>query len=255
MHLITNPGIKTMLVELVYDGTCPNVAATRTHLFSAFSRLGIKPHWQEWEVNNPDTPANIKHYGSPTILVNGRDINGSSGPTVANNCRVYTNADSTISGVPPVEMIVTAVRLQDTEQYHGILSRHHGASFALFPAVGLALLPKLVCPLCWPLYSGLLGSIGLGFVNYTPYLLPFLLVFLAITNISLVVQSRRQKIYGPMLAGLFSSIAILTGKFLYESPVLGYAGITGLILAVIWQLWLVRTMEKFSCPSCIPETH
>ncbi len=35
---------------------------------------------------------------------------------------------------------------------HGLLA---------LPGVGVSILPKLACPLCWPAYAGLLSSIGL----------------------------------------------------------------------------------------------
>lgn len=39
------------------------------------------------------------------------------------------------------------------------------------PGIGLSLLPKIACPACRPTYSGLLSSIGLGFlVPNTAYL-------------------------------------------------------------------------------------
>src|SRR5689334_5974794 len=39
------------------------------------------------------------------------------------------------------------------------------------PGIGVALLPKLACPFCWPLYSGIVSSVGLGFLISTKYLL------------------------------------------------------------------------------------
>lgn len=45
------------------------------------------------------------------------------------------------------------------------------------PAIGIAVLPKLTCAACWSIYSGLLSSLGLGFVNYTHYLLPLTVFF------------------------------------------------------------------------------
>ena len=39
------------------------------------------------------------------------------------------------------------------------------------PGIGVALLPKLFCPLCWPLYAGIVSSVGLGFLIGTTYLL------------------------------------------------------------------------------------
>jgi hypothetical protein len=32
------------------------------------------------------------------------------------------------------------------------------------PGIGVPLLPKLMCPLCWPAYAGLLSTLGLGFL-------------------------------------------------------------------------------------------
>ena len=39
-------------VELIYDSNCPNVTDARTHLLRAFTRLELRPIWQEWERGN-----------------------------------------------------------------------------------------------------------------------------------------------------------------------------------------------------------
>ena len=31
------------------------------------------------------------------------------------------------------------------------------------PGLGVALAPKLACPMCWPFYSGILSTVGLGY--------------------------------------------------------------------------------------------
>ena len=49
------------------------------------------------------------------------------------------------------------------------------------PGIGVALLPKLFCPLCWPLYAGVVSSVGLGFLVGTTYLIPITSVFLILT--------------------------------------------------------------------------
>lgn len=53
-------------------------------------------------------------------------------------------------------------------------------AWVALPGIGVSLLPKLVCPLCWPAYAGLLSSIGLGFLISAAYLLPFTAAFLAL---------------------------------------------------------------------------
>jgi len=35
------------LVEFIYEKNCPNVELTRSKLLQAFSKLNIKPPWQE----------------------------------------------------------------------------------------------------------------------------------------------------------------------------------------------------------------
>lgn len=64
------------------------------------------------------------------------------------------------------------------------------ATLASFPAIGAALLPKLTCPLCFLAYAALLSAVGIEFMNYTPYLLPLTLAFLAVSASVLALQAR-----------------------------------------------------------------
>jgi hypothetical protein len=105
------------IVELVYDYNCPNIAAARTCLLEAFTFLRLKPHWQEWEISDPDAPAYVRYFGSPTILVNGKDISGVTEGMIASNCRIYINENDSISGVPPLEKVVNALRAGNHEKY------------------------------------------------------------------------------------------------------------------------------------------
>ncbi len=58
------------------------------------------------------------------------------------------------------------------------MSRTWKRSLLALPGVVFSLLPKLACPLCWPAYAGLLGSVGLGFLISAVYLLPLTAAFL-----------------------------------------------------------------------------
>jgi len=97
------------------------------------------------------------------------------------------------------------------------------------PLVGAALLPKLVCPACWPAYTALLGSVGIEFVNYTPYLLPLTVGFLAAAVGSLALLARRRHRIEPFLFGLAAAVAVVAGKFALDSDIVLYAGIAGLV--------------------------
>src|SRR5438034_7005459 len=85
------------------------------------------------------------------------------------------------------------------------------------PGIGIALLPKLLCPLCWPLYAGIVSSVGLGFLIGTAYLLPITSAFLILTLAVLGFNAKQRQGYSPFFAGVVASAAIVVGKFLLES--------------------------------------
>jgi len=63
---------------------------------------------------------------------------------------------------------------------------------AMLPGIGVSLLPKLACPMCWPAYAGLVSALGLGFVISTKYLLPLTVAFLAIAAAALSFRASRR---------------------------------------------------------------
>src|SRR5437879_1117318 len=96
---------------------------------------------------------------------------------------------------------------------------------ASLPAVGLALLPKIACPGCWPAYTAALAAMGINFVDYTPFLLPATIVFLLITLGSLALLARRRGRAEPFLLGLAGSAVVLVGKFVIATDPIMYVGI------------------------------
>jgi hypothetical protein len=63
-------------IRLLYLDGCPLIDETRSNLSSAISRTG-EPHlWQELELRDPATPREYRNYPSPTVLVNGRSVDG-----------------------------------------------------------------------------------------------------------------------------------------------------------------------------------
>src|SRR5688572_2254909 len=94
-------------VELLYFPDCPNVGAARERLRRAFAVLGLPPQWTEVDVTSDTAPVHTREYGSPSILVDGRDVTGAA-PSGGTSCRVYTGSDE--PGVPPLDVIVAALR-------------------------------------------------------------------------------------------------------------------------------------------------
>ena len=95
-------------VELVYDRDCPNVSEARAQLRRAFARTRLEPSWREWQADAPDCPEHARGYGSPTILIDGRDVAGAERGVRA-SCRLYARPDGSMRGVPSVEMIEAAL--------------------------------------------------------------------------------------------------------------------------------------------------
>ena len=100
-------------IELVYDQSCPNVAAARDQIREALSLAGLPHDWREWDRDSLDTPQGLRPFGSPTILVDGQDVTAlgekTSALPTANSCRVYVDADG-MTGVPPIRLIVSALQ-------------------------------------------------------------------------------------------------------------------------------------------------
>ena len=122
---------------------------------------------------------------------------------------------------------------------------------SVLPGIGVALMPKLICPLCWPAYAGLLSSVGLGFLINSRNLMIVTALFLIVAVTALAFRARQRRGYGLALAGLAASIVIVLGKFYLESPATMYAALGILIAASIWNSWPVRLTA--SSPQCANE--
>lgn len=240
------------VVELLYAGHCPNVAGTREQLFRAFTEVGLQPRWTEWQVDAADAPDRVRGYGSPTVLVDGRDVVPVDG-SGHDACRIYERFEGGMSGVPSIESIVAALApsrapgepaANDTGRWQ--------LSLAAFPGIGAALLPKIACPACWPAYAGFVSSAGLGFLLDTTYLLPITAIFLATAVCALAYGARERHGFGPFVLGLSAAAGVLIGKFTFKSDWTMYASLTLLVTASIWNSWAIQRPSG-RCNDCIAE--
>lgn len=243
------------MVEFVYEKSCPNVQAARTRLIEAFREAGVPPAWTEWETGDPATPERLRTVGSPTVLVNGADVAGMDADAAC--CRLYA-AHGEDRGVPPLDAIVAALHAE--REPGKAAGRGVGGgpkavrlNAAVLPSVGAALLPKLTCAACWPAYAGVLSSLGIGFVDYTPYLLPLTAAFLAVSVAALAYRARSRRGYGPFLLGAAGAVGVLVGKFALDSDPAMYAGLGILVAASLWNSWRLPTTGAAGCPACVPE--
>lgn len=100
-------------VELIYDQDCPNIDGARAMIRAALDEIGADMVWTEWDRAGATTPAAFRHYGSPTVLIDGRDVGcdeNETAPADAKACRVYMDECGCLSGAPSARLIVNAIR-------------------------------------------------------------------------------------------------------------------------------------------------
>ena len=135
-------------------------------------------------------------------------------------------------------------------------AKHRGFEWrriaAILPSIGVALLPKLACPACWPAYAGLLSTLGVSVLIDTRYLFALTAVFLSIALVFLGYRAEKRRGYGPLLVGIVASSFLLLGKFTFESNTAMYASIGLLMMASFWNSWPRKLVSSSECRACSP---
>ncbi len=91
-------------IELLVFANCPLADAARASLKQALAELSITAY-EEIDILDPATPDELRGWGSPTILVGGKDVTGApKGDGVG--CRVYQEPGR----VPSLATIVASIR-------------------------------------------------------------------------------------------------------------------------------------------------
>lgn len=127
----------------------------------------------------------------------------------------------------------------------------------VLPGIGAALLPNAACPACWPLYAGILSSLGLGFLMTGPYFYLFIGMLLGASLSSLAYKARTRRGYLPFWVGLLSASIIVAGKYFALSDYVFYSGALLLVIASIWNNIPVgnrnssdKSESIVKCPNC-----
>lgn len=95
----------TNRIDLVWEKDCPNAEAARNVVREALGAAGFAQQWTEWEIGQDDLPSYARGFGSPTILVDRKDVTGLPGGGCDDACRIYLDEDG-MSGVPAVKIVV-----------------------------------------------------------------------------------------------------------------------------------------------------
>lgn len=100
-----------MKVEILYFQGCPNHAPAVGRVRAVLADEGVTAEVQQIEVKDASTAESLGFLGSPTVRINGTDVEGSEAEpgSVGLSCRTYVHG-GVRDGVPPVEIIQRAVR-------------------------------------------------------------------------------------------------------------------------------------------------
>jgi len=98
------------LVEILYFDGCPNHEGARSLVKGVGDDLGIEPEVRLVNVSDPEAAERERFLGSPTIRVNGRDVEpGADDRTdFVYSCRVY-RSDAGFTGQPDVKWLRDAL--------------------------------------------------------------------------------------------------------------------------------------------------
>ena len=94
-----------MLVEVFFVPGCPNHEPAIEHLRKVLRSEAINASIQEIAVTDEAMARSLKFPGSPTVRINGRDVESTSTRSYGLACRLYSGG----SGVPPLEVLQKAI--------------------------------------------------------------------------------------------------------------------------------------------------
>lgn len=137
-----------MTIEVLYVPGCPNFQPAVKRMEKVLAAQSLQANIKTVAVSS-DAEARVLHFfGSPTIRVNGQDVEPTDMKASGLSCRLYANG----SGIPSEEMIQTAL----SNAIRGGSMRV--AERATPIAAVIAAVSTLAC--CLPL--GFLGAVGLA---------------------------------------------------------------------------------------------
>jgi hypothetical protein len=97
-------------VTLVYLDGCPNWRLAEERLRAALRAAGeTDTPVARLAVRSPEEASRIGFRGSPTVIVDGRDLFAEGGPLVGLACRVYETPEGP-QGSPTVAQLLEAIR-------------------------------------------------------------------------------------------------------------------------------------------------
>ena len=180
-----------MKIEVLYFEGCPNYPPAVALAKEVASELSVEAEIVGVEVNGHEDAERLRFFGSPTVHVDGVDID----PTARErtdysfSCRTYEE----VSGAIPRELLVSAIREANEKNANGVSSscctpkeeteKTTGNRAGLFAASGSVVAAVIASACCWlPLLLLAFGLSAAGVSAWFEAVRPF---FLGVTAILL----------------------------------------------------------------------
>ena len=111
--------VEELEVRFLYYEGCSSHEEALERLRQVLEQEGIQANIEVVKVETEKQAKQLGFPGSPTILVNGHDIDPPSKPQYALTCRAYKLEDGRISPLPSVSIIRRGVRAQSARILKG----------------------------------------------------------------------------------------------------------------------------------------
>lgn len=203
-----------MKVELLSFPGCSTAGPTRDALLEAMRRVGVALAIEEVDTTAPSAPTYARGWPSPTVLIDGADLEGLAHQPDGASCRLYEGR-----GVPSLELLERRLRGRSASASRSWSVRGQPAGRAArrgAGAIGIgALVAALAASVCCigPLLFAILGVTGMGFLAHLERWRPVLLAITAVLVTSGLWFSFRAASAAayPWLSARITSITRLAG--------------------------------------------
>ena len=101
---------RTIQIEFLYSDDCPSHERALELLEQVVREEEVEPRIEIRRIETEEEAEAYRFPGSPTIRVNGVDIDPDATPPVGLSCRAYRQENGRISPLPPKDKIVSALR-------------------------------------------------------------------------------------------------------------------------------------------------
>jgi hypothetical protein len=98
-------------IDFLFWKECPSHPVAWERLNQALARMGLQAEIRRIEVKTDEEAVAFCFPGSPTIRINGKDIDpeGACTQPISLSCRIYHDAGGRVIPVPPKELIEQAL--------------------------------------------------------------------------------------------------------------------------------------------------